>query len=486
MNAGRNRPLAATFGVMLALGLVPLTGGAAVAQSDPSYPITSLGDLVGGSIIDAQDPAMEGKEPGSGDNPHFMPDWNGNGVFGELADIELEHADEPTEAWFRYPCIDPEGTVTYRTLDDSCVPGDTAGATFRLGKIRKVSITNSRGSRLAGRLMLPEAAQGSGTSKVPGVVFSDGANFPASSFYMFGMTFARDGMIVLHYDQQGQGDSEGQMGDQYQGPASEACGRITGACHDKQDVVRWLVGDTIEPVATGDRDPAYVPEGENVPNPVLDRLDVNRVGIIGQSLGSVATTSYLRLLEEGAGSDGRPLPKPAAAVALSGFNPSSAVVPVQAQTADYDIPGTGYETEYAGTDGPIGAHAWYEKLREDGKAKGYTSPLEFLSIESGSHGDSSNVTHVPHAVWAYDLGTYYATSWFGCYLKGDQNACERSYQPREHLSRIVANEYDVDGGAGPEPSRCLTVPNQVSVANAFDPEGLLRGAAGQPKYDCTP
>lgn len=134
------------------------------------------------------------------------------------------------------------------------------------------------------------------------------------------------------------------------------------------------------------------------------------------------------------------------------------------------------------SDGPAGTHAWYENLRAGGAGDG---ALEELIIESGSHGDTSNVTHVPHAVWALSVSTGYATDWFNCYLQSDENACASTRTPRPHLSRIQASEYDVDGPAGVEPSRCLTIPDQVSVGSITNPLQAAQTLAGQQNYDCT-
>lgn len=480
MIRGAKRALAAAA-VLIAAGQA---GKATAAEPlDPAYPAASVWDLLGGTFADFMDPAMGATQPASGDNPYFMPDWNHNGVFGEKADVELEHSDAATVAKFRYPCINADGSVRYRTLDNACVAGDTAGARFRLGEIRKTSFVDSRGHRLAARLMLPEAAQRAGTSKLPGVVFNNGANFPASSFYAYGMSFARDGMIVLHYDQAGQGDSEGSEFDEH---GAGVCPRGWASyCLDAQDAMRWFVGQEIQPIVQAPaRNPAYKPAGENVKNPLLSRLDTGRVGIAGQSAGSVATTVYTRYLAEGKGTDGRPLPRVRAAVGLSGFGPASAVVPIQVQSADLDIPGITADNFGANvTDGPNGTHAWYEALRKSGKGSG---ALEEILIEAGSHGDTSNVTHVPHAVWALSISTGYASDWMNCHVQGHAKACASAKQPREHLSRIVASEYDQDGPAGSAPSRCLTIPDQVGVGSITDPLQAVLTILGQQNYDCTP
>ncbi len=458
---------------------------AQAADLDPLYPAQSVLDLVGGSIRDMTDPTMRNTTPASGDNPYFMPDWNNNGIFLEAADVKLEHDDSATVAKFRYPCIGLDGSVKYELIGGGCAANGTAGASYRLGEIRKISFVNARGNLLAARLMLPESIQNNGTTKVPGIVFSDGANFPASSFYAWDFSFVADGMMVLAYDQAGQGDSEGTpspLG--IPDPTSTCFYGWRNYCIDVQDAVRWFVGDSITPVvAAPPHNPAYAPAGENVVNPLLSRLDTTKIGIIGQSAGSVGTTSYTRYLAQGAGMDGRPLPPVKAAVGMSGFGKASAIVPIQAQTADLDIPGlTADNFGLNVTDGPAGTHAWYEALRKTGQGNG---ALEEIIIEAGSHGDTSNVTYVPHAVWALAVSTSFASDWMNCHVQGQTSACTSAYQPRPRLSRIVASEYDKDGPAGIAPSRCLTVPDQISAASVTDPLTALKTLLGQKNYDCT-
>lgn len=72
----------------------------------------------------------------------------------------------------------------------------------------------------------------------------------------------------------------------------------------------------------------------------------------------------------------------------------------------------------------------------------------------------------------------------GCYLQGDADACERSIAPRPHLSRAQASEYDLDGPAGPAPSRCITIPDKATLEQALHPVQFVKGILGRPVYDC--
>src|SRR5207237_10461732 len=142
-------------------------------------------------------------------------------------------------------------------------------------------------------------------------------------------------------------------------------------------------------------------------------------------------------------------------------------VPYQLQTADLDIPGRDASNFVGLTDGPVGTKAYYDDLRATGTGNG---ALALIVIESGSHGDTSNSTRfggigTPHAVWAWALSTSYAADWMACHLLQRADACESVLSPRPHLSRAQASEYDLDG-PGLQPSRCITVPDQMTLEQA--------------------
>ena len=260
-------------------------------------------------------------------------------------------------------------------------------------------------------------------------------------------------------------------------------------CRELQEVVRWFTGEAVtrSAPALGGHDPAEAPAGENPRNPVIGLVDRSRVAIAGQSNGGLAVSNYLELLPGGRDGDGRPLPPISAAVALSGFAPASAVVPVQAQTADLDLPGVTADNGGMGvTDGPLGTKAWYDGLRASGKGDGL---LQLIIEEGGSHGDTSNIPGAPHATWAWALSTAYFTDFLACTVQRDAGACHRVTTPRPHLSQAYASEADRDGAAGPDPSRCMTVPTKPSLEMAFDvpnPTHLAAAALGSPPYTCTP
>lgn len=468
------------------------------AEPDPLYPLINLLQLFSGPLAPTNEFAFDMYA-----NPKFLPDWDHNGIYGDDGDVKSEQDGGPAEAAFLYPCIFDDGSVTYETTTGECAPPGAPGVEFRRGLAQRFKLIDARGLALTATLWLPDIALQDGATGLPGVVFSSGASVAQRSFFMYDMAAARAGFVALSYDPIGQGTSEGEeIPQEFSAPASGSC-HTTVKCRELQEVVRWFTGAPItpSPQRLGTHNPAYRPDGDNHVNPALGVLDLSRIAIAGESNGSLAVSNYLELLPTGKDADGEPLPPVAAAVLLSGFAPASAVVPVQAQTADLDIPGV--TADNAGlnlTDGPLGTKAWYEELRASGRGTGM---LQLLIQEGGSHGDSSNIPGAPHAVWAWSWSTSYFVDFLSCHAQGDAAACQRVIEPRFGLSRAYASEYDADGAAGPGPSRCMTVPDRASLEQALaplqplaglppgspgaaDPLAFVGGLLGDPGHTCEP
>ncbi|QIS12473.1 hypothetical protein [Nocardia arthritidis] len=457
-------------------------------------------------------------------DPRYLPNWSNDGVFGQQADSALDSdALDVTQAGnvgrvakFRYPCTEPADVVFYETRSGDCVSGDTPGADFKLGEARKFQIVDSRGLRLSATLFLPEEALHPAPGQTfPMTVFSDGATAIQSTYYGWTMNAVRRGYLALTYDEAGQGASDGTAADLVV-PYNTAHCFASGPCRDLEDVMRWVVGDdilpapdtqsvlanTTDPVSFWNtvhfprlgqrRDPAYTPAGDNMRNPIRDLIDTSRIGIWGQSMGSIATGHYLWDVGQGRGMDGRPVPKPAAAVLMSGFEPSLADVPTQIQTADIDIPGMtsggifpvndidifGAHLGFDPTDGALGGKSWYDWVRRNRTG---SAPLQFLTLEGGSHFDTVGVGMVfPRALESWRNSIDYGIDWFDCTIRGDDAACGRVVTPVPGLSRAAAAEVSPQGPSGP--SYCMTVPdNETLVTLLLGPlKQLLSGLYGEP------
>jgi pimeloyl-ACP methyl ester carboxylesterase len=484
--------------------------------------------------------------------PAFMPDWDHDGVFGNPGDWDVDidgdtHGNDlaaQDTGYFFYPCPQLDGSVLYETANGDCVALGTESAAFKFGVARELKVVDSRGLVLDATLWVPgeafsAAAFGAGgdcpvfsdpdfaarerwqdcveaasfaaetLGTFPGLVFSDGFLSRQEQYYWVGMRMARAGYVVLTHDPAGQGESEGTIADLFAGGGVSNC-QFTGSCRDTQDVVRWFVGDDISPDGNAIpprvaplRHPAYLPEGENFPNPALSLLDRDRVALAGHSMGGLSTLSYLNHLgsESGHGADGRPLPRVAAAVAFSAAAETRAVVPIQFQTADGDgsptlflLPGI-FGITISGEDDAIGPQLTkerYDRLRRQDPPSG-DGALSLIVLEGGSHADWAAYPVMPRSLSAITVAGDYAANWLDCHVKGDGGACDRaSTRPgglgptddpgADHLSRAFASEHDPDGPSGGDGSRCIKVPDQAHLN--LDPAAFLAALGGAPPFDC--
>jgi hypothetical protein len=467
--------------------IVPSVYGSTPAKAqgpDPLYVVQNLLDVFQGPFAPATKIVNDQYA-----NPYFLPDWDHNGIYGDAGDVKSEQSGGPEAGAFLYPCVYDDGSVRYETTTGTCAVPGTPGVVFRRGMAQRFKVVDAHGLALTAVLWLPDIALKPGAHGLPGLVFANGAFVAQRSYYMYDMAAARAGFVVLSYDSQGQGTSEGHFPQwSNQAPASGPCTFTSMSCRELQEMVRWFTGAPVaaESPHLGTHNPAYQPAGDNPTNPALGVVDLSRVAIAGQSMGSISSSNYLYWLAKGHDADGRSLPPVTAAILLSGFGPASDVVPVQAQTADLDIPGvTATNGPFAASDGPIGIKAWYEQLRASRQGTGM---LQMLIQEGGSHGDTSDIPGAPHATWAWAWSTDYFTEFLACHVSHDPGACGRVIAPRAHLSPAYASEYDPDGAAGPSPSRCMNIPTKPSLEQAFDvtnPTHLAAGLLGQPPYTCT-
>ncbi|MFC9993884.1 hypothetical protein [Nocardia sp. NPDC127526] len=499
-----------------------LRAGIAVNAANLARPFAGLTDPLTWTGPDAQQRQLTAAQQifdalvhnvpfGAGLPPHpdYLPDWNHDGnFFSDVTDAVLDddYADPGVrEALFRYPCINPDGSVFYENTDGACVPGNTATG-FKLGTVTKFTIVNNRGIPLIAKIWLPEGAQSSG-ARYPVTVMAPGATEKQIDVAMYTQSAVRKGFIGITFEEAGNGTGAGNVGDMYLPLLGVPRCQTPGACRDVQDVVRWLNAAPITPIADPGNEignalaglmprlvrqnPAYAPAGDNLVNPWIDLMDLDHVNLWGQSYGSVGVSAYPYWQDKGVGIDGQPLPRVASIVALSGFSDAPAAIPIQYQTADFDIPALGaYGITSTpngfvdATDGPIGTKERYDILRQD---KTRTAPLQFITYESGSHGDSINWPGVPRNVLSPHLSTTYAVNWFQCYGRADadDSACAALAEPLPGLSRAFATEYSPQGPAGP--SYCVAIPDRATLIQAvLRPDWFQQNQTGPARYDCTP
>ena len=276
---------------------------------------------------------------------------------------------------------------------------------------------------------------------------SDGIASDQSSYFWLAMTLAREGYIVVTYDPAGQGDSEGSVANLFD-PSVPDC-EFGGACRDLQDIMHWLVGDPIPavvdlatdqsdswpPAVSGSRssaptnpaihNPAYGPAGANVPDPARRHHRHRQAGHRRPLHGRAehAQLSVVPGSRHRPGSMERPCRRIAAGIALSGAAPTSAVVPIQFQTSDYDGSPTLIGPAVGGVDlgaagdgiGYADMKPLYDSLRTSGPGD---SPLSLIVMEGGVHTDFVDTPFITRTPWSLAVSAHYATDWLGCFLGG--------------------------------------------------------------------
>jgi hypothetical protein len=461
-------------------------------------------------------------------NPDFLPDFDHNGTYGDPGDfVAMENtatADTAANAatgagagYFLYPCIADSGAVTYETTTGSCTAAGTKGDTFKVGLAQRETIVNSRGLTLQATLWLPQEALKAGCPTatpnpapceapqglaplasldngrgLPTVVIADGIASDQDSYFWLAMALARSGDIVLTYDPAGQGGSAGSVVNLFTGTVPNC--EFSGACRDLQDVMRWLVDDPITAVsgaAPGSPppgNPAYAPKGDNQVDPALADIDQSKLGIAGHSMGALSLLNYLWFQGHGGqGADGHPLPPIAAGVALSGAAVTTATVPIQFQTSDYDGSPTLVGPAVAGVDlGAAGTGIGYQdmeplynNLRRAGPG---TSPLSMIVLEGGVHTDFIDTPFITRTPWSLAVSSHYATDWFGCFLGGVGSDCLNAVVPVPHLSSSFASEAAPDNGPLPHASYCIVSPTTASLNDP--PSELPSALSGHPTSSC--
>ena len=205
-------------------------------------------------------------------------------------------------------------------------------------------------------------------------------------------------------------------------------------------------------------------------------------------MGALSLLNYLWYQGRGStGIDGQPLPPLATGIALSGAAPTSATVPIEFQTSDFDGSPTLLGPAVGGVDlGAAGSgigyadmKPLYDQLRAQGPG---TSALSLIVMEGGVHTDFVDTPFITRTPWSLAVSAHYATSWLGCFLQHDNSDCYSAITPVAHLSSSFASEASPSGPL-PRISRCITVPTTASLNDP--PSQLIQSVEGHPAFNCT-
>src|SRR4051794_24921520 len=238
-------------------------------------------------------------------------------------------------------------------------------------KIERLQITNELGQQLDATAWGPSDARLKKLkleAPLPGIVFAPGVISAQPMYYWFAQGMADAGYVVLTYDLDGQGRSEGN-----QQPAQDPAG-------DLRSALRFFTSDG---------------------NPLRPMLDASRIGVAGHSLGAFAAQEV--------GSFG------GVVKAISAMSDMQATyadsVPLQAQGADYD--NFIFPSAPSPDSDPDGKLAAFHTLAARG------IDVQEVVIESATHLAWSHVTWAYTSTWSEEVALWYALGWFDRYLYDD-------------------------------------------------------------------
>jgi hypothetical protein len=350
------------------------------------------------------------------------PDWNSEG------NVCASWAEQCTGDPFRYPGVDP-------FYDDAVV--------------EPVAFLDRGGARLSGRVWAPSG----GGDALPGAVIINGSVQAPETLYWWGaQALVRAGYVVLTFDPRGQGRSDNRTPDGEQGSNANPDVFATNLI-DAIDFFRSTPDAPYEP-NEGD-------ERKTTPhNPLWERIDRDRLGVIGHSLGArgvsvvqgiqpwpgtgeanpvdVAVAWDNLALSEGGGPGG----------GLAGFDLVPRV-PAMGQAGDYFLTPTPYTSPPDPDDKRQGYLTWVEA----------GVPSYQLNIQAGTHYEWSLLPTFPTTAWepggeggwGNPLARHYTVAWLDRWLKQPGEPGHGDADARLLADEARPEADDLQGGEEPAP-----------------------------------
>ena len=391
--------------LITAMAATLLLGGAAVAQ-EPEYPSPAWAEREARNYDRANQAARQ-----QASDPDFQVRWREQSLanFLEYRERQAEDPDwqstgNACKEWseqctgdpYRYPSVDP-------FYEDAVV--------------EPVAFLDRGGARLSGRVWAPA----DGGNGLPGIVIINGSvQAPETLYWWAAQALVRSGYVVLTFDPRGQGRSDNRTPDGEQGSNFNPDVFATNLI-DAIDFFRSTPGAPYEPNQGDDR--ATTPF-----NPLWKRIDHDRLGIVGHSLGARGV-SVVQGVQPWPGT-GRRNPVDVAVawdnLALATATPTSEDgglagfplvprVPAMGQSGDYYLTPTPYR----------------EPPDPDEKRQGYLSwvdagiPSYQVNIRSGTHYEWSLLPTFPSTAWepggdggwANPMARHFTLAWLDRWLK---------------------------------------------------------------------
>lgn len=304
------------------------------------------------------------------------------------------------------------------------------------GNIRRGPIlwTARSGATISGHVW----ATAGGPARKPGIVITNGSvQAPEQLYWLQAAALARAGYVVLTWDPQTQGrsDGSGAAPTQDENSSPQSVGAFTDGTVDALDFFTSTPGNPFRPrnsttnpaVNHGAKQSRRVAEGRNAAfNPLHAMLDASRIGIAGHSLGAFAVSqvasrdprvdavvAWDQLVTKGASAGGA-------------GNDGPALPP--------RVPGLGMSGDY-GIGSPNGAAGVNPKPREsapdpqgaNGASRDFSRagvPTGQVNTRAGTHFEYSVIPNAgfPATLRGVDQTAWYTLAWFGKYLQRDPDA----------------------------------------------------------------
>mgnify|MGYP005986391227 FL=1 len=268
-----------------------------------------------------------------------------------------------------------------------------------------VEFQNRYGTRLHGEIVLPKRGQTQATAqKYPVILALEGLNTNTAMYRWWHQLFADAGYLVFAFDFSGQGRSD----DEVQGDPGNNI-------EEAQDALSYLLNNS----------------------PVREFIDSARIGVIGHSMGAIATMG-LQAVE----------PRLKAAVAAAPISEIQSVfnsnpIPVMIQTGDHDGPIAPIVAVNPAVVRPV-----YDKL---------TSDRAFIVADAASHAQHTNYPLLPTSTWGREIAAQYSLAWVNYHLRGDSEALKVLQTAHPRLSYlwesevVIGQDKRVFKSAGPAP-----------------------------------
>jgi len=260
---------------------------------------------------------------------------------------------------------------------------------------------------LSGRVWVPASSQPG--DKLPGVVIETGSvQAPETLYWWFAQSLVRHGYAVMTYEVRGQGRSDNRTPDGQSGSNANSSVFATNLV----DTIEFFLSTPDIPYPrVGERAGAPIDDY----NPFWDRIDHDRLGIVGHSLGATGVSVVQGMNPW----PGRLLVSNPVDVAVAWDNLSSsgslaghtvtARVPTMGQSADYGL----VPTPFSAPPDPLGKNAGFTKWKDAGV------PSYQVNIRGGSHYEWSLLPGFPTSSWDWGnpLADHYSLAWLDRWLK---------------------------------------------------------------------